>query len=207
MARHIAAKCKLCRREGAKLFLKGERCLGAKCAIEKRPKPPGVHSWRRGKPSDYGLRLRMKQKCKRYYGVLERQFQRYFAEANRHLGDTGEHLLQLLERRLDNVLTITGFMASRSEARQNVRHGHVTVNGRKVSIPSYVVEEGDVIRVGGNEGLLSRYQSNRELLGRPAPAWLEINDAEFSIRIMRLPNRQDVTLDVQELLIVEFCSR
>ena len=207
MGRHIGPKCRLCRREGVQLFLRGERCLGAKCALQKRSKPPGVHSWRRGKPSDYAVRLREKQKCKRFYGVWERQFRRYFDMASRAKGNTGENLLSILERRLDNVLTVGGFGVSRAASRQVIGHGHIKVNGRKVSIASYLVNEGDVIRPSGKENIMDMVRATREALGNPMPTWLELNDTDTSIKVMRFPNREEVSLEVQEQLIVEICSR
>lgn len=207
MGRHNGPKCRLCRREGVQLFLKGERCVGAKCGVQKRPKPPGVHSWRRGKISDYGIRLREKQKCKRYYGVFERQFRGYYEMATSEKGDSGANLLRLLERRLDNVLTVSGFAVSRSEARQTIRHGHVTINGKRMDVPSFLVEEGDIIRPVGTESILTRIRENREVMGKPTPAWVEINEAEPSLRVMRMPNRDDVTVEVNEQYIVEFCAR
>jgi len=207
MARNTGSKCRLCRREGVKLFLKGARCLTAKCPIEGRPKPPGMHGWRRGRPSDYGKRLREKQKCKRYYGVLERQFRRYFEKAAKADGDTGENLLVLLECRLDNVLTVAGFAVSRAQARQAVTHGHVQVNGRKVDVPNYLVKEGDVIRPELSDNILDGVRTNLEESGRPVPGWLQVNEADLTIRVVRLPVRQDVTAEVEDGMIVEFCSR
>jgi len=197
----------LCRREGEKLFLKGDRCRGAKCALEKRPKPPGMRGWPRGRPSEYGIRLRQKQKCKRYYGLNEGQFRRYFQRAAKSRGNTGEVLLSLLERRLDNVLTVCGFAVSRAQARQLVRHGKVQVNSRKVDIPSYLVKEGDVVRPVPEDRMLEMVRANRESAGHPEPAWLEINEADMTIRVVRMPVREDVSLSVEEELIVEFASR
>jgi len=207
MSRHTGPKCKLCRREGVKLFLKGNRCLGARCAVDKRPKPPGMRGWPRGRPTNYGIRLREKQKCKRYYGVKEEQFRRLFAQAEKARGDTGEKLLCLLERRLDNVLVICGFALSRAQARQLVGHGHIQVNSRKVDIPSYLVEEGDVIRPAPRDYVLAMTRANREAQGHPEPGWLEMNEADMTIRVARMPVREDVTLTVDEALIVEVCSR
>ncbi len=207
MARHHGPKCKLCRREGVKLFLKGARCHTAKCPIEKRSKPPGMHGWRRGRPSDYSIRLREKQKVKRYYGVLEKQFRRYFEIARKYAGNTGEGLLTLLERRLDNVLVICGIAVSRAQARQLVNHGHVQVNGAKVDVANYQVKEGDVVRPVPEDSILDLVRSNREETGHPEPAWLEVNDADLTIRVVRMPVREDVTAEVEEGLVVEFCSR
>jgi small subunit ribosomal protein S4 len=207
MARHIEPKCRLCRREGVKLFLKGARCHTAKCPVEGRSRPPGMHGWRRGRLSDYGLRLREKQKCKRYYGVFEQTFRRYFQEAQRLAGNTGENLLVLLERRLDNVLAVCGFAVSRAQARQLVTHGHVQVNGRKVDVANYLVQEGDVIRSEPRDSMLERVRATREERGHPQSGWLDVNDADLTIRVVRMPVREDVTAVVDEGLVVEFCSR
>ncbi len=207
MARHTGPKCKLCRREGAKLFLKGARCHTAKCPIEGRSKPPGMHGWRRGRPTDYGIRLREKQKCKRYYGVLEKQFRLCFDKARRTSGNTGENLLSLLERRLDNMLTVCGFAVSRAQARQMVTHGHIQVNGRRVDRPNYPVNEGDVIRPEPADATLDVVRSRREESGHPSPGWLEVNDADLTARVVRLPVRADVTVEIRDGLVVEFCSR
>jgi len=207
MARHTGPKCKLCRREGTKLFLKGARCHTAKCAVEGRSKPPGMHGWRRGRPSDYAVRLREKQKCKRYYGVLEAQFRRYFDKAQRAPGNTGENLLCLLERRLDSVLASCGLGVSHAQARQLVTHGHVQVNGRKVDVPNYLVDEGDVIRPAPDDAVLDAVREHREETGHPGPGWLAVNDADLTVRVVRMPVRADVTAEVDDGLIVEFCSR
>jgi small subunit ribosomal protein S4 len=197
----------LCRREGLKLFLKGARCHTAKCPIEARRRPPGMHGWRRGRPSDYALRLREKQKCKRYYGVLEAQFLRYFHIAQKERGNTGASLLSQLERRLDNVLTICGFAVSRAQARQMVTHGHVQVNGRAVDVANYLVAEGDVVRPEPVDAILDVVRARREETGHPTPPWLEVNDADLTIRAVRLPVRQDVSVVCDDGLIVELCSR
>ena len=207
MGRYTGPKCKICRREGLQLFLKGERCFGAKCGVQKRPKPPGEHTWRRRKPSDYSIRLREKQKCKRFYGVFERQFRNYYEAAAGQAGDTGNNLLRILERRLDNVLVESGYAASRAQARQLVRHRHVQVNGQITDVPSYLVREGDVIRPVGKETILTHVRDTREIMGKPAPAWIEINEADWTLRVMRMPNREDVALEVNEQYIVEFCAR
>jgi small subunit ribosomal protein S4 len=207
MARYTGPKCKLCRREGEKLFLKGARCHTPKCPIEKRNKPPGMHGWRRGRPSDYAIGLREKQKTKRYYGVLERQFRRYFDEARGGRGDTGERLFSLLERRLDNVLVVCGFARSRAQGRQMVSHGHVQVNGRTVRSANYLVEEGDVVRPAPENRTLDEVRARREETGHPEPAWVELNDADLTIRVLRPPVREDVSLEVDEELVVEHCSR
>lgn len=207
MGRNVGPKCRLCRREQVKLFLKGARCHTAKCPLEGRSKPPGMHGWRRRRPTDYGVRLREKQKCKRYYGVLEKQFRRYFGHAQKARGNTGENLLCLLERRLDNVLTICGFAVSRAQARQLTAHRHVQVNGHTVDVANYLVEEGDVIRPEPDDAVLEVVRATREEVGHPQPGWLEVNDADLTIRAVRLPIREDVTVEVQEGLVVEFCSR
>ncbi|MFO8008183.1 MAG: 30S ribosomal protein S4 [Candidatus Brocadiia bacterium] len=207
MARHTGPKCKLCRREGEKLFLKGTRCHTAKCPMEGRSKPPGMHGWRRRRPSPYAVRLREKQKCKRYYGVFERQFRRYFDQGLSEKGDTGENLLALLERRLDNVLTVCGLSLSRAQGRQLVNHGHVQVNGRKVDSPNYLVKEGDVIRPEPKDSILDLMRSNREETGHPDAGWLEVNDADLTVRVVRLPVREDVSLELDVGMVVEFCSR
>ena len=207
MSRYIEPKCRLCRREGVKLLLKGARCYTAKCPVEKRSKPPGMHGWRRRRPSPYGIRLREKQKCKRFYGVTERQFRRYFQEAGGQRGNTGENLLALLERRLDNVVKTAGLAVSRAQARQLVRHRHIEVNGRNVDIPSYLLKEGDTVRPAPTDNVLVQARANREAQGHPEPSWLSINDPDLTVRIVRMPVREDISADVEEGLIVEFCSR
>jgi small subunit ribosomal protein S4 len=207
MASYTGPKCKLCRREGEKLFLKGARCYSAKCPIEKRSRPPGMHGWRRGRPSPYATRLREKQKCKRFYGVMERQFRRFFEEATRQEGNTGENLLAILERRLDNLVTVAGLAASRSQARQLVRHGHIAVNGQKVDIPSYIVQQGDVIRPKPTDTVLELARHNRESGGHPERGWFSINDADLTVEVIRMPAREDISAEVDEGLVVEFCSR
>jgi small subunit ribosomal protein S4 len=209
MARYIGPVCRLCRREGMKLFLKGERCYGEKCAIEKRNFPPGQHGkTRKAKLAGYGLQLREKQKVKRIYGVLEDQFRRYFEAAERTRGITGETLLQLLERRLDNVVYRLGLATSRPQGRQLVRHGHFLVNGKKVDIPSYSVKPGDVVTV------LGRTQKNptvehaiEEVKGRSIPGWLTFDAETITGRIMSVPTREQINLPVQEQLIVELYSK
>lgn len=204
----LGPKCKLCRREGMKLFLKGERCESAKCAFAKRDYPPGMHTWRRGKVSDYALQLREKQKVKRFYGVRERQFRRYFAEAERLPGNTGETLLAMLERRLDNVVCRAGFAISRGEARQLVAHGHVTVNDRKVDIPSYLCKPGDVIGIRDKGTSIQRVKARlAKLRGRPVPSWLQLDAENVRVKVLANPTREEISLPVQEQLIVEFCSR
>jgi small subunit ribosomal protein S4 len=209
MARYTGPVCRLCRREGMKLFLKGERCYTEKCAIEKRNMPPGQHGkLRKAKIVGYGLQLREKQKVKRIYGVLENQFRRYFEVADRTRGITGETLLQLLERRLDNVLYRLGLATSRAQARQLARHGHFTVNGRKVDIPSYSVKPGDVIgvRAGSVENPAIQH-ALEEVKGRGVPEWLSFDPGTMSGRIASLPTREQINLPVQEQLIVELYSK
>ena len=209
MARYAGPVCRLCRREAMKLFLKGERCYGEKCAIERRNVPPGQHGkGRRARLMGYGLQLREKQKVKRMYGVLERQFRRYFAEADRQRGVTGETLLQLLERRLDNVVYRLGFAASRPQARQLVRHGHFTVNGRRADVPSFSVKAGDVVAVRAssakNPAILYAME---EVKGRGIPEWLELDGQALSGRLTAAPTRDQLNLPVQEQLIVELYSK
>jgi small subunit ribosomal protein S4 len=209
MARYTGPVCRLCRREGMKLFLKGERCYTEKCAIEKRNLPPGQHGkLRKAKVVGYGLQLREKQKVKRIYGVLENQFRRYFEMADRTRGITGETLLQLLERRLDNVLYRLGLATSRAQARQLARHGHFTVNGRKVDIPSYQVKAGDVIGVRASSAQNPAIQhALEEVKGRGVPEWLSFDPNTMAGRIASLPTREQINLPVQEQLIVELYSK
>jgi small subunit ribosomal protein S4 len=209
MARYTGPVCRLCRREGMKLFLKGTRCFSDKCAIEKRNFAPGQHGRdRKAKIVGYGLQLREKQKAKRIYFTLESQFRAYYEKAATAPGVTGELLLQQLERRLDNVAFRLGYATSRRQARQIVRHGHVEVNGRKVNIPSFQVSVGDVIKVRPNASKFTVIESSREFAShQPAPAWLEINAAELSGKILALPKREDIQLPVNEQLIVELYSK
>jgi small subunit ribosomal protein S4 len=209
MARYIGPVCRLCRREGMKLFLKGERCYTEKCAIEKRNLPPGQHGKaRKAKLVGYGLQLREKQKVKRIYGVLENQFRHYFETAERTRGITGETLLQLLERRLDNVIYRLGLATSRPQARQLVRHGHFFVNGKKVDIPSYSVKAGDVISVKGASAQAAVLaHAMEEVKGRGIPEWLAFDASNMSGRVMSLPTREQINLPVQEQLIVELYSK
>jgi small subunit ribosomal protein S4 len=210
VARYTGPDCKLCRREGIKLFLKGERCFTKKCAIERRPLPPGQQAAaRRHKPSDYALQLREKQKVRRIYGVLERQFKRIFEESERRPGATGENLLQLLELRLDNVVYRLGFAASRDQARQLVTHGHFEVNGRRASIPSMRVKPGDIITVKSSSRELEPFKSLVESRGRraPVPAWLQFDEETLTGRVVSLPTRNEVDAPVNEQLIVEYYSR
>lgn len=208
MARYTGPVCRLCRREGMKLFLKGTRCDTPKCAIDRRDGPPGMQPSRRGKPTDYGIHLREKQKVKHYYGVLERQFRRYFERAERAKGNTGETLMSLLERRLDNVVHRLGFGLSRSQARQIVAHGHITVNGRRVDVPSYQVRPGDVIRVRGRGKSVEMVKGNLSQTGREVPEFLTLVDGEQPEgRVSRLPDMYDVSIPVQPQLIIELCSK
>jgi len=209
MARYTGAVCRMCRREGQKLFLKGDKCYGEKCAIVARAEgAPGQHGKSRKKVSEYGIQLRAKQKTRRFYGVLEGQFHHYFELAEKRQGIVGTNLLSILESRLDNVIYRLGFASSRAQARQLVVHGHYTVNGGKVNIPSYLLKEGDVVSVCEK----SRAQDSVKNLievngGRPTPMWLEYDKSALSAKIARLPNREDIDLDVEEHLIVELYSK
>jgi small subunit ribosomal protein S4 len=191
-----------------KLFLKGTRCDTPKCAVERREAPPGMTTGRRGKPTDYSVHLREKQKLKRYYGVLERQFRKYFHQAERIKGHTGDALLALLERRLDNVVCRLGLGQSRAQARMMITHGHITVNGRLVSIPSYLVRSGDVIRLKNRPKSLQLGQANRAETARQVPDFLSLVETpELEAHVLRLPEPADVSIPVQTQLIVEFCSK
>jgi small subunit ribosomal protein S4 len=208
VARYIGPKCRLCRREGIKLFLKGTRCDGPSCAIDRRDTPPGVHNWRRGRMSDYGVRLREKQKTKRFYGVLEHQFRRYFRMAQRSKLNTGEELLAILESRLDNVVARLGMATSRAQARQMVGHGLVTVNGRKVNLPSYSVSPGEVIGIGKDEKAQKLAKHNLEVTkSRGRPSWLELEDGALSGKVLAKPTRDEVSIPIQEHLIIELMSK
>lgn len=208
MARYRGSVCRLCRREGMKLFLKGARCTTDKCAFARRGYNPGQHGRSRVKLSDYGVQLREKQKLKRLYGVLERQFRFYFKKATKQTGKTGEALLQMLERRLDNVVFRLCFASTRSQARQLVRNGHILVNGKKVDIPSYQVRENDNIQLRGKEKLIKQTKDTIELVKeRGVPAWLEADFANQNGKIAKLPQREDVKFPIQEQLIVELYSK
>jgi len=208
MGRYHGPSCRLCRREGTKLFLKGERCQGAKCGFAKRDFPPGPRSWRRPKISDYGIRLREKQKVKRYYGVLEKQFVVTFAKAERARGNTAEALLQLLERRLDNVVYRLGFGVSIKQARQMISHGLIRLNGRRVTIPSITANKGDVITVRKNEGVQNLVTGNIEISRqREVPTWLGVEENELKGQVLDLPKIDEIPLEIQAQLIVELCSR
>jgi small subunit ribosomal protein S4 len=208
MARYLGSVCRLCRREGTKLFLKGDRCFSEKCAIEKRAYPPGMHGQGRSRFSDYGVQLREKQKVKRLYGLLEHQFRVTFERAARMKGRSGENLLMLLERRLDNVVYRMGFATSRNEARQLVRHGHFAINGRKAVTPSIHVKAGQIVSVREGSRKVERITAALEALeGRAVPQWLEIDKENFAGKVVQLPTREDVTLPIDEQLIVELYSR
>jgi small subunit ribosomal protein S4 len=208
LARYTESVCRLCRRENLKLFLKGERCYTDKCAIERRNYPPGQHGQGRPKFSEYSIQLREKQKVKRIYGLLEKQFRRTFAEAARTKGITGETLLVLLERRLDSVAYRLGFASSRAEARSLVRHGHIHVNGKKVNIPSYTIRAGDVVSVKEPSRQMGRVLSAMEgAQRRGVPEWAEVDRETYSGRIKVLPSRNDITMPINEKLIVELYSK
>lgn len=207
MARYLDAACRQCRREGMKLFLKGARCFTEKCAVERRNYPPGQHGLNRVKLTPFGVQLREKQKAKRIYGILERQFRKYFARAEREKGVTGDAFLKLLERRLDNVVFRLGFAASRREARQMVTHGHFVVNGRKVAIPSYLVRVSDVVQLRPTSKLAERVTDNLNAGRGQVPPWLEVVPAERKGIVRSLPLREDIQIPVQEQLVVEFYSK
>ena len=208
MARYTGAVCRQCRREGQKLFLKGDRCYSDKCAIVRRNYPPGQHGQRRRKLSEYGLQQREKQKTRRYYGVLESQFEKYFDMAAKTKGQTGENLLRILETRLDNTVYRLGFGMSRPEARQMVRHGHFTVNGRRVNIPSFLVKEGDVVALCEKSRGIDKFKMVIEKnASRVPPKWLDYNRAQFEAKVVALPERDDIDLPVEEHLIVELYSK
>ncbi len=211
MARYLGSVCALCRREGEKLYLKGERCYTPKCAIEKRKYAPGQHgptgSFRR-KISDYATQLREKQKARRIYGVLERQFRRYFAEASKSTGVTGPTLLQFLERRMDNVVFRLGFASSRKQARQLVLHEHFLVNGKAVNVPSYLLKPGDTLTVTENSRKSAYFQAiAKDLTKKAVPAWLSLDAGNFSASVVNLPSRQQIEVPLKEQLIVEYYSR
>lgn len=206
MAKYTGADCKLCRREGCKLFLKGERCLTKKCAIERRPVAPGVHGAARKKVTEYGLQLREKQKVKRTYGLLEKQFKGYYNKASKMSGIVGENMLSLLERRLDNVVFRMGIGASRAESRQIVNHGHITVNGKVVNIPSFLVSVDDVIAIKESKKEKPMFK-NLKNVKVVMPKWLEFNNEKLSGKINALPTREDIDMNFQEHLIIELYSK
>ncbi len=208
MARYTEAVCRLCRREGEKLYLKGDRCYSPKCSIGRRAYAPGQHGQNRKKVSEYGVQLREKQKLRRIYGILERQFSGYFTLAERKKGITGENLLQVLESRLDNVVFRLGLGASRKEARQLVRHGHFLVNGKKVNIPSFLLRPGDILTIKEASLSSAKIKENLEDAGgRTIPEWLELDKTNFSGKVKSLPTREQIDIPVQEHLIVELYSR
>lgn len=209
MARYTGPSCRQCRREGKKLFLKGDRCYSEKCGVARRGTVPGQHGKaRQRKISEYGVQLRAKQSARRYYGVLESQFAKYFDMAERKAGITGENLLQILESRLDNVVYRVGFASSRKEARQLVRHGHYSLNGHKANIPSILVKAGDVIAVSARGKETEKIKAVAEANAvRPVPKWLDVNNAQLEAKILALPNREEIDLDVEEHLIVELYSK
>ena len=208
MARYTDAVCRQCRREGQKLFLKGDRCYTDPCAMNKRAFAPGQHGQGRTKTSDYGQQLREKQKAKRFYGVLESQFRGYFEQAERRPGQTGENLLSILESRLDNVVYRLGFAMSRAEARQMVSHGHFTVNGRKVNIPSYQVKPGMIVALKESSRSLEKFKANVEANSfRPVPKWLEYDANNMMAKVTAVPARDDIDIPIEEHLIVELYSK
>ena len=206
MARDLGPKCRICRREGVKLFLKGERCLTEKCAIERRNYPPGEHGRGRIKQSEYLLQLREKQKARRYYGILEKQFRIYYDKAARQSGITGEVLLRMLERRLDNVVYRLGFASSRAQARQIIRHGHFHVNGRRVNIPSYQVRVGDIVALRQGSPVEQVVRDATDLTAS-VPAWLQADHDNLAAKVLKFPERAEIDAPVQEQLIVELYSK
>jgi len=208
LARYLGPVCRLCRREGMQLYLKGDRCYTDKCAIERRHYPPGQHGHRRAKLSDYGMQLREKQKVRRIYGVMEKQFRGYFEKAERQRGVTGTNLLVFLERRLDNIVYRLGFANSRSQARQLVRHNYVLVNGAKVNLPSFLVRKGDTVQVTEKGKSLPLIRDALEAAARRGcPPWLELEKEEAKGRVVMFPSREDITMPIQEHLIVELYSK
>lgn len=208
MARYTGAVCRLCRREGTKLFLKGDRCLTGKCAIDRRKTAPGQHGQGRRKLSEYGLQLREKQKARRYYGVLESQFAKYFEMASKKQGITGDNLLSILESRLDNVVYRLGFAVSRAEARQLVVHGHFTVNGKKVDIPSYLTRVGEVISIKEKSRDSEKFKAILDATGgKVIPKWLDLDNNTLTGKVIAVPQRDDVDLELEEHLIVELYSK
>ncbi|MDD4002824.1 MAG: 30S ribosomal protein S4 [Clostridia bacterium] len=207
MAKYTDSSCRICRREGAKLFLKGDRCYSPKCAISKRQAPPGQHGVSRKKLSEYGLQLREKQKTKKTYGMLEKQFKNYYSVAESMRGQTGENMLQLLELRLDNVVYRLGLAKSRAQARQIVNHAHITVNGNKVNIPSYICKEGEVIAAKENRAGNKYFAEVKEQKKLNLPKWLEFNPEKLEGKIIALPQRDDIDLTISENMIVELYSK
>jgi len=210
LAKYTGPKCRLCRREGGKLFLKGERCFTAKCAMEqkRRPYPPGEHGFGRKKRSEYGLQLREKQKVRRIYGILEKQFRGYFKKADGQKGVTGENLLRLLELRFDNIIYRLGFASSRAEARQLIRHKHFTLNGKRANVGSIQLRVNDEIGVNEKSKKVQTINNSLEVIERRGvPAWLELNKGEYKATVKQLPSREDIQLDINERLIVELYSK
>ena len=207
MARYTGAVCRLCRRERMKLFLKGTKCETMRCPIERRPYPPGMHGRGRIRESEYLFQLREKQKARRIYGLLEKQFRIVYAKANKMPGITGENLMRLLELRIDNVVFRAGFASSRNQSRQFVRHGHVEVNGKRVTIPSYTLRQGDVVSIGKKAQKMIVIRHNIDTLGRTAPAWLDVTNDEFKATVRDLPLREQIDVPVREQLIVELYSK
>ena len=208
MARYTGAVCKLCRREGKKLFLKGERCYTGKCAVDRRSYAPGQHGQGRKKTSEYGMQLRAKQQARRYYGIQEGQFHKYFLMAERKQGMTGENLLRICESRLDNVVYLLGWASSRAEARQLTTHGHYLVNGKKVDIPSYLLKAGDVVSIREKSRDSEKIKAVLEANGsRPVPEWLDKNGDDLTAKVVKLPDREQIEVPVEEHLIVEFYSK
>ena len=208
MARYTGAVCKLCRREGKKLFLKGERCYTGKCAFERRSYAPGQHGQSRKKTSEYGMQLRAKQQARRYYGIQEGQFHKYFLMAERRQGMTGENLLKICESRLDNVAYLLGWASSRAEARQLTTHGHYLVNGKKVDIPSYLLKEGDVVSLRQKSLDRDKIKAVLEANGsRPVPEWLDKDSENMTAKVVKMPDREQIEVPVEEHLIVEFYSK
>ena len=208
MARYTGAVCKLCRREGKKLYLKGERCYTGKCAVERRAYAPGQHGQSRKKATEYGLQLRAKQQAKRYYGIQEGQFYKYFLMAERKQGVTGENLLRICESRLDNVVYLLGWANSRAEARQLVTHGHYKVNGKKVNVPSYLLKAGDEVSIKDKSLDSDKIKATLEAnASRPVPQWLDLNAEAHSAKILALPTREQIMVPVEEHLIVELYSK
>jgi small subunit ribosomal protein S4 len=207
MARYTGPVCRLCRRERMKLFLKGAKCDTMKCPVERKPYPPGQHGRGRIRDSEYLLQLREKQKCRRIYGMLEKQFRNLYGLAAREKGITGENLLRMLEQRLDNVVFRAGFSASRNQARQFVRHGHVNVNGKRVTIPSYMVKKGDVIELGAKAQKMIVVRHNLDTIDRAVPMWLEVEGSSHKATVRELPMREQIDIPVREQLIVELYSK
>lgn len=207
MAKYTGPDCRLCRREGCKLFLKGDKCFSEKCVVVKRPTPPGIHGMSRRKPSAYNLQLREKQKAKRIYGLTEKQFRSYYDKAETMRGATGETMLCLLERRLDNVVYRMGIGISRAQSRQIVNHGHITVNGKKVNIPSYLVKAGDVIEIKENKRDKSFFADLKAAKVNNRFTWLEFNPEELKGTVLALPSREDIDMTIAERMIVELYSK